>query len=294
MHTDQMHYFLTTVSCLNMTEAAEQLNISQSALSRSISSMESELGVHLFIRDKGKALRLSAEGAAVYRHLSGIYADYQRMMQEVENVRLGLTGKLSLGFLEGQMLDGQLKQILNLFSEKYPQIKLDVTRDTEHGLVQRLQEMTLDAAIMVELQAKEKKDIIYSPLFLVPTQMIVPKNHPLAGRECVSLRELKDDTFVYTMEPEISKRLVEHCRQAGFEPKIKFVDSMREQWLCLEMGQGIAGYNEYHSCYYSPNVTAFRVEELPEVPFVLAWNRQNFNPAIAMLDVLARSVSDAD
>lgn len=62
MNTYQMKYFLTTVNCLNMTLAAEKLNMTQSALSRSISSLESELGVRLFIRDKRKRLRLTADG----------------------------------------------------------------------------------------------------------------------------------------------------------------------------------------------------------------------------------------
>jgi DNA-binding transcriptional LysR family regulator len=66
MTTQQMSYFLTTVKYLNMTEAAEKLNMTQSALSRSILAMENELGVTLLIRDKRKKLRLTAEGSTVY------------------------------------------------------------------------------------------------------------------------------------------------------------------------------------------------------------------------------------
>ncbi len=288
MHTDQMKYFLTTVTCLNMTEAAEELHITQSALSRSILAMEGELGVKLFIRDKGKAMRLTAEGSEVYQHLSRIYADYIAMTEEVENVRRGLTGKLSIGFLEGQMLDGQLKEILDLFAAQYPNICLTYTRDTEKGLIDQLQNGGLDVAVMLALQVQSRANLLFRDLFWLPTYMIVAKNHPLAQREWVSLSELREDTFVYIENSEVTSEMVALCESMGFAPRIRYVKNIREQSLCLELGQGIAGYNAYHACFYSPNVSTFRVEEIPDAQFVMAWNKNNYNPAIAMLDKMVK------
>lgn len=267
-----------------MTEAAEKLNMTQSALSRSISTLENELGVRLFIRDKRKRLRLTAEGSEVYRHLTHIYEDYERMIMEVEKVQKGLSGKMTIGFLEGQMLGTQFKEMLDAFSEKYPHIELIYMRDTEKGLVRQLQAGKLDVAVMLELQVRNKGDILFSDLFWLPTYMIASKHHPFAGKEDVSLRDLKDDTFIYTKDSEITEQMIKLCRKAGFEPHIVYVDDMQAQSLYLEMGKGIAGYNEYHSCFYSPNVGTFRVKEIPEAQFVMAWNKNNFNPAIAMLN----------
>lgn len=286
MNTYQMKYFLTTVECLNMTEAAEKLNMTQPALSRSISSIESELGIQLFIRDKRKKIRLTAEGAEIYNHLSRIYRDYEKMIVEVEKIKKGLTGKLVVGFLEGQMLESHFKDILDSFIENYPGIELELTRDTEKGLIQRLYDGNLDVAVMLELMVHDKTDILFSDLFWLPTYMIASRNHPLAHREEVSLKELKDDTFVYIENSDVTNQMVGLCRNAGFEPKMKYVKNMREQSLYLEMGKGIAGYNEHHSCFYSPNVSTFRVKEIPDAKFVMAWNKNNFNPAIAMLNKL--------
>lgn len=286
MNTYQMKYFLTTVECLNMTEAAEKLNMTQSALSRSISSMESELGVQLFIRDKRKKTRLTAEGAEIYNHLVHIYRDYETMVAEVEKLKNGITGKLVVGFLEGQMVESHFKDVLDLFTEHYPDIELELTRDTEKGLIQRLYDGDLDVAVLLELMVSGRQDIIFSDLFWLPTYMIASRNHPLAGRKEVSLEELKDDTFVYIEKSEVTNEMVNLCRKAGFEPKMKYVKNMREQSLYLEMGKGIAGYNEFHSCYYSPNVSTFRVPEIPDAKFVMAWNKNNFNPAVAMLNKL--------
>lgn len=119
MTTQQMSYFLTTVKYLNMTEAAEKLNMTQSALSRSILAMENELGVTLLIRDKRKKLRLTAEGSTVYQHLTRIYSAYEKMNIEVEKIRKGIDGNLKIGFLDGQLLGSQVKEILDQFSAKY-------------------------------------------------------------------------------------------------------------------------------------------------------------------------------
>lgn len=286
MNTYQMKYFLTTVNCLNMTLAAEKLNMTQSALSRSISSLESELGVTLFIRDKRKKLRLTAEGSEVYRHLTHIYRDFETMISEVDKVQKGLTGKMSIGFLEGQMLGTQFKDMLDAFSEQYPHIELVFVRDTEKGLVRQLQGGKLDVAVMLELQVRGRGDLLFSDLFWLPTYMIAAKDHPFAGREDVDLKELAEDTFVYTKDSEITEQMIGLCHRAGFEPHMIIVDDMQAQSLYLEMGKGIAGYNEYHSCFYSPNVSTFRVKQIPKAQFVIAWNKNNFNPAIAMLNEL--------
>lgn len=286
MNTYQMKYFLTTVECLNMTEAAERLNLTQSALSRSISTMENELGVQLFIRDKRKKLRLTAEGAEVCGHLSHIYQDYEQMTAKVEKMKRGLTGMLSVGFLEGQLLESRFKEILDLFASHYPNIELVLTRDTEKGLLSRLYDGSLDVAVILELQARKKSDIIFSDLFWLPTYMIMTKNHPLANRQEVSLKELQEDTFVYIEGSEITHEMIKICRQCGFEPKMKYVHNMQEQSLALEMGKGIAGYNEFHSCFFSPNVAKVKVTEIPDAQFVMAWHKDNFNPAIAMLNKL--------
>lgn len=286
MNTYQMKYFLTTVSCLNMTAAAEKLNITQSALSRSISTLESELGVKLFIRDKRKRLRLTAAGSEVYRNLTGIYHDYETMLREVEKVQKGITGSMTIGFLEGQMLGTQFKEMLDAFSARYPHIELIFIRDTEKGLVRQLQQEKIDVAVMLELQVRGRQELLYSELFWLPTYMIAAKDHPFAGREDVALKELCEDTFIYTKDSEITEQMLLLCRRAGFEPRMIFVDDMQAQSLYLEMGRGIAGYNAYHSCFYSPNVSTFRVREIPDAQFVIAWNKNNFNPAIAMLSEL--------
>jgi len=117
--------------------------------------------------------------------------------------------------------------------------------------------------------------------------MIASKDHPLAGKDCVSLSELRNDTFIYTTENEITQEMIRHCHEAGFEPQIRYVKDIGEQALYLELGKGIAGYNAYHSCFYSPNVATFRVKEIPDAQFVMAWNKNNFNPAIAMLNKVA-------
>ncbi|MCR5666104.1 MAG: LysR family transcriptional regulator [Eubacterium sp.] len=287
MTTQQMNYLITTVECLNMTEAAEKLNMTQSALSRSISALETELSVQLFVRDKGKRLRLTAEGTTVYKHLLKIYKDFETMLSQVDKVKKGLTGRLVIGFMDGQMLGTEFKAILDRFCELYPEIEMVLVRETEKELIRMLQKGKLDIAVMLQLQVHDLPDIVYSELFWLPTYMIAQKDHPMVGRDDVSIKELKDETFVYVEDSEVTRRMVNLCLKAGFTPNIHYVKDVQAQSLYLELGKGIAGYNAYHSCYYSPNTGAFRVNEIADAEFVLAWNKNNYNPAIALLNKTA-------
>lgn len=118
--------------------------------------MEMSWGLQLFIRDKRKKLRLTAEGAEVYGHLSRIYQDYGKMVTKVEKMKKGLTGKLTIGFLEGQLLESGFKEILDMFSGNYPNIELVLTRDTENGLISRLYDRHVGCGGRAGITGEEK------------------------------------------------------------------------------------------------------------------------------------------
>ena len=95
MNTTQIKYFLTAARTLNFTEAANQLYISQPALSKQITAIESELNMQLFIRSK-KKVRLTPAGAVLLKEFPGIEEHYEDV---VRKARIANAPQLSL-FME--------------------------------------------------------------------------------------------------------------------------------------------------------------------------------------------------
>ena len=79
MNIIQMKYFITAARTLSFTKAAQQLYITQPALSRQILSMEKELNLQLFIRT-GRNVRLTPAGRILFERFQTIYEDYQKVL----------------------------------------------------------------------------------------------------------------------------------------------------------------------------------------------------------------------
>lgn len=91
----QIKYFVTVAKCLSFTKAAEQLFVSQPALSRHIKNMEEELNIQLFVRTSN-GIRLTPAGSSLYVGMLDLYNNYMEMVQkagkDTEGTEWGLKG----------------------------------------------------------------------------------------------------------------------------------------------------------------------------------------------------------
>lgn len=284
MNQLQIKYFLTAARCLNFTEAAKELYISQPALSQQMSALEKELNMQLFIRKKGKLFLTPA--AVVLLHDLPKYEDhYVDILKRAVAANEGKTGSLIIGNMEGQsMPEATLKRFF-AFKEKHPEIEINIKCYSFGNLKRHLAEDTLD--------------IVYSPNFLLDNipgyrietvdinraHVIISKHHPMAKKRITSLAQLKDETFLFLREKEsqtLNEYMLRDCEQAGFVPKIKYVDSLDENIACVEWGLGVGVTNFQSLGCVNPNIKALKQIKLEEHKFVFGWKQNNDNPSIAL------------
>ena len=146
MTTDQMKSFIKAAEYLNFTKAAEQLFITQSAISRQIGTMEQELNCRLFTRQNSQ-IRLTAEGKLLYHGLSRIYADYSILLHSLADSRSGMSGELRLGILNDQILDSWLGELLSDLSRDRPDVRVSLQRLELQKLNAGLSQGDLDIAV---------------------------------------------------------------------------------------------------------------------------------------------------
>lgn len=148
MTTDQMRSFITAAEYLNFTKAAEQLFITQSAISRQIGALEAELSTQLFIRQNSQ-IRLTAAGELLYRGLSKIYDNYTILLHSLQEASSGLTGELRIGVLDDQTIEPWLSELLARFAQERPSVKISFNRLDLQGINSSLQKGDIDLAIII-------------------------------------------------------------------------------------------------------------------------------------------------
>lgn len=127
-----MKYFAAVVETNSFTEAAEQMYISQSAISQQIHGLEEDLGVELLLRE-GRKFTLTPAGEYFYRHSLTLLDEVERLRKETVRIGADHENRLRLGYLKCYG-GNELYHAVSDFSEKYPEVILEVVNGTHEEL----------------------------------------------------------------------------------------------------------------------------------------------------------------
>ncbi|WP_166822734.1 LysR family transcriptional regulator [Thalassoroseus pseudoceratinae] len=213
MELDQLRYFLQVAEKSNFTRAAEELQISQSALSRSIQKLEEELGQPVFER-KTRAVTLTDAGVLLQsraRQVLSLLADTKAEINDDGQsgcVRVGAIPTIAPFFLP---------KILRVFSKTYPKASLVVQENTTDQLLKSCTQGEIDLAIVaLPIPAKYLE---VEPLFDEELFLVLPPEHPLVEQPNIRIGDVEPYPFVLLDEAHcLSDNIVTFCRQRSFLP----------------------------------------------------------------------------
>ncbi len=197
MNTTQLTCFLTVAETLNFAKAAQQLNITQPAVTQQIRSLEAELNFKLFNRTT-RTVELTRAGLFFINDAKNVIQILEgakkRGADSFEDTRV----KFVIGchaHNEIRQFAQVLQEMHNLFPDIYPIFQVIPFRH----IYQQLMEESLD--VIVTFQDKGlKKYFKYAELAKIPIMAVTSANHPLAKKSAVQMEELKKETLI-VMEP---------------------------------------------------------------------------------------------
>lgn len=276
MTLNQLSYFSEIVKQRSFTKAAEVLFVSQSALSKSIRTLEKEFETTLIDR-KAKVFTLTPEGELFYSFANRILGYYQEQSQILYDNIHGGCSTLSLGLPPSAGSIYFFDQIFR-FKKKYSNIDLQITNATSKVLEEMVAEGKLDIGIVIE--PFENDRFTKKKVFFSESVLVVSKEHPFANYKEMNGAELADQSFVTVSSDYMYYDLfINYCKMSGFSPKIAFETF---QWdLLLEMvsaNQGVTILPKplVDKCYQT------RVHQIhlknPEFPWALTliWRKEKF------------------
>ena len=208
MTFQQLQYLLEVHRTGSVSRAAENLFVSRSSVSSSISSLEAELGYPIFIRTL-QGLTLSPEGKLALTYADRICQTHQMMTQinKANTKRL-----MTIAISDYTPVVDAVTQFVKDHADRLDlQFSFPVLSYTD--IIDKLAVFELDAAVFCRLgnlQLKiesqlERHGLEWKVIGTAPTVVMLGKQHPLSAKEDLQLRDLDDEIFVDTMQGEISK-----------------------------------------------------------------------------------------
>ena len=272
MEWQQLEYFRVLAKRLHFTQSAEELAISQPALSRSMAKLEQELGVPLFER-YGRSIKLSQFGQLFLPRVERAIREIQNGLEEIQQYKNPLSGLVSLSFLH-TLGTNIVPDVLGKFNRAYPHVEFHLSQNANPFILDQLLDGEFDICFMSQPESQE--GIIWRELFLEPLFAFVPLNHPLGGCPAARLEQFKDDSFI-AVQKGFSLRIImdEMCKMAGFEPKILFEGEEVATALGLVgAGLGIALLPDVVGLDYSKTNRIHIIEPLCRRQIGLAWAKK--------------------
>ena len=216
MELSQLKYFLTVANCGQISQAANLLYVSQSAISMSISRLEKELNVKLFER-KGRSITLTQNGKLFLDLITPAMAELDFAKTQIMAAAQMEPDVVVLS-VEAPDFSTNYERI---YCRLHPDVRFRQTMDTTEGTRQKLMCKSVDFAITFE--PFSDPDIISIRLLTEPVLVQLSIHHPLSGRDSLMLRELRDTPFVSFSSQFSFRRWNDGmCYMAGFRPEICF------------------------------------------------------------------------
>lgn len=242
--TRQLRYFVEIADSGSFSAAAERLFVAQSALSRQIKELESQLQTPLFERT-ARQPRLTAAGEAFYPRARNLLSELLKASDLATQVGQGQLGTLRLSHSSTVPMSGALLQGISTWLERCPGVSMDIVNLSSEAQLEEIVEGRLDVGLLRLPVLRQREGVRVVPWYTEPLALAVPAGHPLArGNAAVELMQLKDEAFISIPHPQrggLSYLSAELCMRAGFFPKAARVMSRKTTQLQLiQAGFGIA------------------------------------------------------
>jgi LysR family hydrogen peroxide-inducible transcriptional activator len=208
-----LEQFVALARTKNFTRAAEDLHLSQSALSRAIQKLEDQLGQPLFER-KPREVVLTDLGELLLERAREILKLMENTFAELSDA--GSRGRIRLGAIP-TIAPYFLPGLLSSFALGHPEVSVIVQEDTTENLIRRCGHGELDLAILALPVIARNLEV--EPLFEEELLLVVPAGHPLASSKTASIRAVEGFPFVMLSEAHcLSDNISSFCRRKSVQP----------------------------------------------------------------------------
>lgn len=211
MEIHQLRYFVAVAEEGSFSRAAEREHVAQPSLSQQIRKLEAEIDQRLFDR-LSRTVIVTEAGKCLLTYARNILVEIAEARRCLDDLQHDVSGGLNVGAIL-TMAPYVLPKLVGKFQARYPKVVLEILEDTTEGLALRLEDGTLDLAIMSTCQ---QSPVLKSHLLArEPLLVLLPGQHALAKKKKINWSDLKSEKFlllheVHCLSAQVCKLLASH------------------------------------------------------------------------------------
>ena len=271
MDLRSLHYFVTVAEELNITRAAERLNMSQPPLSSQIKGLETELGTTLFVRGK-RRLAMTEAGELLYRRAKQLLELSEQTRQEIRSLE-GLAGTLNISLVEGRA-PYLLARWISGFRQEFPRVGVRLWNGSGDEVLARVLHGLADIALVAAP---------YDPVMLdgfavgrEPWVAVMSTSHPLAAEagDFIPLSKLVGQPLFIPSRQSRADAIRMWFAEIGAEPTI--AGDLSNYIDAEALAEQNAGICIFPMTTYTKNdliVKKVITDSARQIEYALVWNR---------------------
>ncbi|MBF9033500.1 LysR family transcriptional regulator [Rhodobacterales bacterium HKCCE2091] len=272
----QIRYFVGVAEYGSVSRAAQELSISQSAVTEAVKELEARLGVKLFERRR-RGLETTHHGHVFLRHAKAILTEVSSAESSIAASPDALKGTLNIG-VTSLTAGYVLSDILSRFRRAWPGVEVSASEDSGEYLEHLLIGGELDVAVIVVSNLRNVQALNSEILTVSPYRLWLPIGHPLSARESIGLEDLAAEPQIVLDVDEMQAEALRILSVFPNRPRVAFrtrsVEAVRS---LVASGAGLALLPDL---VYRPwSLDGDRIESrdvsgrLPVVQVGLVWRR---------------------
>jgi len=194
MHIEFRH--LRTIKAIHeaggLARAAEQMNITQSALSHQVKGLEDQAGVELFVR-RSKPLKLSPAGLRLLKLANQVLPQVEATQEEFSGLRDGSTGRMHIA-IECHACFEWLFPVLEHFRRGFGDVDVDIRPGLAFDALPALLREEVD--LVVSSDPEELDGVTFVELFDYAAVFVAASTHPLAAKPFIDAQDFRGETLI--------------------------------------------------------------------------------------------------
>ena len=187
----QLQIFAKAASQVSFARAAEELHLTQPAVSMQIKQLEDTIGLPLFER-RGRGLALTEAGEKLVHHAMRIIGELHDAEETLQSLKGASAGAITVGLISTAKYFAP--KLLARYSEQYPEVDVRFVIGNRENLLSLLQQNAIDLAIMGRVP--KELDALSEPLASHPHVIVARADHPLREAKRFDMHELRNEVFL--------------------------------------------------------------------------------------------------